>query len=176
MLFPVLKTNTFLWVPSLYKHHRLLIKEPALYQQNLWREGRGADAIQPYSDIIAHYIQQISGENPKCFKILFRMTHKHHPHPLAATSQGAFTMSGFPAGFSSWFIWLKGCAQKFNSTTKWRLLVCSSVTSLPSIKYHCLPRLSPCLNIAFFWLPQTVTDAADTHALTQHVMWTVNRQ
>lgn len=149
-----------------------------IFHQNLLG---GKNALHPYIDIIAYYMQQISGENPKCFKSPARVTRKHRSHP---TSHRAFAISDFPAGFSSWFIslllldnWLKGCAQKFGSTTKWRLLVCSSVISLPTIKYHRLPHLSPSLNIAFFsWLPQTVTDAADTHALTQHVMCTVNRQ
>lgn len=40
----------------------------------------------------------------------------------------------------------------------------SGAISLPTIKCHCHPHLSPCLNIAFFsWLPQTVTAAARTH-------------
>lgn len=178
MFFPILKTEAFLWVPSLYKHDRLLMNNLlCIFHQNLWIPS----AIYWYYCIL-HAGK--SGENPKSFKNVVRMTHKHHPHPWGTASHGAFTISDFPAGFSSWFIslllldnWLKGCAQKFSSTTKWRLLVCSSVISLPTIKYHCLPHLSPCLNIAFFsWLPQTVTDAADTHALTQHIMWTVNRQ
>lgn len=77
-VFPVLETETFLCLPSLCKHDRLLMSKLHYhFHGNL----KTPIFILFVIHIITHYMQQIGHESTDCLKSLVMMTHKHHPHP-----------------------------------------------------------------------------------------------